>query len=225
MLDNLPPSETLVLQEETDVEAKNQNFQHAVSGTLNSAADLINIANRIGVSPQIVSDAQTGLAFAQDAATAFADFSSGNILGGISAVSNVFGLGGPDVNALNYQHILQSLGVINDQLSTITRNEAALFQGEQAIIQNQQQELNALGDLSKQLETSHEQEMTSIERTDQDVLYDRSLLAATATKSYGADCPYILSDQSNGGNKASPYVDTAHQIIPIRANVHHPLHG
>jgi hypothetical protein len=213
MLDNLPPEQQKALEEENDIELKNQAFQVSVSDTLKGADDLLNIAGNIGVSPQLVSDAKTGLEIAEEAANAFADFSSGNILGGISSISNVFGLGGPDVEAIRQQQVMQGLGILEQGQSIIMQKETSLIQGEKTIIQNQQHEMDALSTLSKQLQISHQAEMDELQRIDVDVLYNRKQITDAATKNY-FDCQAIVDGPNGGASYTSKYIDTAHQLYP-----------
>ncbi len=145
----LTPAQTAAL---TDSLKADQAREEAVADVKTAAQDfgnLATIAKNIGLPSNLV----TGLQGAQIAATGIAQFASGDVLGGLSSVTSLFGLGGPDPEEIRYQammgYLSQNFAAINAQLNTVINLQVQTLQ---AIAQLASDELQFRKDVLAQLD-------------------------------------------------------------------------
>ncbi len=101
--------------------------------------NLAAIASHLGLPAGLV----TGLQAAQIGATAIGQFATGNFLGGISSLTSLIGLGGPDAEAQRFEMLMQYLGqqftVVNQKLGHIIDLQVATLKAVAALADEQRQ--------------------------------------------------------------------------------------
>jgi len=206
---DMPEDQRKDLEEKVKVVAERQELTDKVADYLNGASEITNIAHNLGVDPNIINTANTAIAIGNQAMNAFTDFSSGNFLGGMSAISNVFGIGGPDVAAQRHAEIMNMLGKMYTKLDVIDQKVNKLLQGQQLILQTQQTILQNIDSLSRQVQANQAQVMTELHSLHDDVLVNRQIITDQATLKYG-NCFELVKNPTDG----SVIIDTSRGQYP-----------
>jgi hypothetical protein len=194
MFEGMPPEQRKDLEDKLEIVAKREKLTQTVTEYLNGASSLAKIAGALGVDPKIVGQAQVAIAFGNRAVEAFTQFSAGNVLGGIGAVSNMIGIGGPDIADQRHEEIMNTLRMMYTQLKVI---DAKLDQLHEDIVRVQQTQiliLQSIKTLSEQVQRNQEEIMSELQDIHNDVLYNRMLLSKEATSRY-SECRQIVWDQ------------------------------
>lgn len=202
---DMPEGQRKDLEEKIALIQKRENLNKQVVGYLNGAQEVVNIANSLGVNSAVVNKLQAGVSIGNSAFKAFEAFSSGNLLGGISAVASIFGIGGRDIAGERHQEVMQALGGLYDQFGVVNEKLDNLLKGQAQIQKNQVMIYNAIITLSKQVESYHLEEMMKLERIERGVFYNRALINAEIAEKYGS-CFQIRSSE--------PQFDIASGIYP-----------
>ena len=198
------------LELKISVVAKRQELVDRVSGYLNGAQELTNIAHNLGVDPEILQKANNAVAVGQNAVAAFTAFSSGNYLAAISSVSNIFGVGAPDVAGERHREIMSAFNAVFTRLDVMDRKLNKLLEGQQMIMRTQVTILENINALASQVQANQDQLVQLLHDLHNDLLYNRQLLVETATEHY-YDCHEVVFP---GGLRI---IDSAHAIFPSYA--------
>jgi hypothetical protein len=206
---SMPEAQRKDLEEKISVVAKRQALTDQVSQYINGAAELANIARHLGVDPSIVNTVNTAVQIGTQAMNAFTAFSSGNVISGISSISNLFGVGGPDIATERHQEIMNMLGKLYTKLDVIDEKIEELHRGQQLILQAQQTILENIDKLSQQVQQNQEQLLTEIYSLHNDVLVNRQIVVDQASLHY-AQCRDLVINSSDG----SVIIDTGKGHYP-----------
>jgi hypothetical protein len=200
---DMPSNDRKALEEKIAIVAKRQEITYKVATYLAGASDLTNIAKNLGVDPKIVNAANSAINIGNQALNAFTAISSGNYLSAISSVSNILGVGGPDVAAERHEEIMNMLGEMYTKLDVIDGKLASLRETQKLIIQTQQQILENIAQLSQQVQQNQYQLLTELHDIHADVLVNRQITVDQARVHYG-NC-YLLVHSLDG----SRIIDTS----------------
>ena len=193
----MPDDQRKDLEDKIAIVAKRQELTEQIGKYLGGASELANIAKNLGVDPNIVKTADTAIAIGNQAFNAFTAFSSGNVLSGISSLSNILGIGGPDVAAERHQQIMNMLGKMYTKLEIIDQKVDKLLQGQQLILQTQQTILENIGKLSEQIQQNQQQLLTQLHDLHNDVLVNRQIIVDQASLHYG-NCRDLVINAAEG---------------------------
>jgi hypothetical protein len=206
---DMPVDERKDLEDKIAVVAKRQELADNVAKYLTGASELANLAKNLGVDPSIVNFANTAINVGNQALNAFTAFSSGNVLAGLSSVSNIFGIGGPDVAAERHKQIMNVLESMYTKLGVIDKKLDALLDGQQIIVQTQQTILENLTQLSQQVQQNQEQLLAQLHDIHADILVNRQIIVNQASLHYG-NCRDLVKNAADG----SVIIDTANGKYP-----------
>ncbi len=170
--------------------AKQERIQQTVNQMLDAGNNLLNIAKNLGVSSKILGPASQIVQAGSIVNSAYKAFCSGNYLGAISAVTDLFGLGGPDPAVQRHEQIMQSFERVFGQLDAMDAKLNALLDGQQKILQTQMQIYQAVSDLSVEVSKNHLEVMDKLREIQGDILINRRLIISPVMSKY-ASCEYI----------------------------------
>lgn len=206
---NMPQEAKEELEARINVVARRQELVEQVSGYLNGAGHLATIAGNLGVDPAIVGKANQAIDIGNKAVAAFAAFSTGNVLAGISSISSVFGVGGPDVAGQRHQEIMDTLRGMYEKINVIDKKIDILLEGQKTIIANQAIILQSITTLADQVERNHDAVVNQLHEVHGDVLYNRQLIRTEAALHY-AQCRKIVFNDNDG----TRFINTEKRSIP-----------
>ncbi len=177
-LATMPKEERDKLEEQVRLAEKRQEIIDDMNGYINTGGQLYNIASNLGVSGPFMDNAKTAIEVGQIAVEAFVNFSTGNYLGAISAVSNVLGIGrkGPDPAAERHQEIMNKLGELLAGQKRMDKKLDVIIETQKTIIQNQKAIFEAIVELSKQVQSQYESLMQRLDEIQTDVLRNREVI-------------------------------------------------
>lgn len=204
---DMPPADRQDLEEKISVVAKRQELVDKVGTYLNGARDLTNIARNLGVDGEVLSKANQAVDIGQHALNAFTAFSSGNYLSALSAVSNVMGVGGPDVAGERHNEIMGAFDKVFSQLHVMDGKLNEIIDNQHKMMQTQALILENIVALATQVQQNHSESMQRLHELHTDVLYNRQLMVSEATKNY-SKCGEILKINGNR------IIDTSKRKLP-----------
>jgi hypothetical protein len=211
----LPPDQIAVLKKENDLEVKSQALQATAKEYLDGANNIVAIARNLGVSDSIVKPAQEVVQAGQDVMGAMTAFASGNYLAGIASITSVFGIGGPDVNEIRFEQILNRLGIIDKKLDILGEKVDAVLRGEQQILDLQKQTYKAIVAVSQQIADSHDQEMKELSTIEGRIATLNNTLLYIATNNFSSCTTLVTPNDIN-----QPIIDTKTKLYPSEARLH-----
>jgi hypothetical protein len=136
---NLTATQQTALVESLKADKAREDLVAGVQQAAKDFGNLAAIAGNIGLPPDLV----TGLQGAQIAATGIAQFAGGDILGGLSSLTSLVGLGAPDAAAQRYSAMMkyldQQFAVVNQKLDKIIDLQVKTLQAVAALADEQQQ--------------------------------------------------------------------------------------
>jgi hypothetical protein len=175
--------------------------EEAVAGIQQAARDFGNlaaIASNIGLPRDLV----TGLQGAQIVATGIAQFATGDILGSLSSVTSLVGLGAPDAAAERYaammKYLEQEFKQVNAKLDKI--------------IELQVQTLKAIAALAADEQKFHSEVLGQLDRIEKTVLQNQQLLQAILLNQW-TDCNAFINGRSLNGQYSIPTRDVLLGVI------------
>jgi hypothetical protein len=176
---------------------KQQKLNKTIRGYLEGAAEVVSIARKFGLDEKIAAKLNAGISIGTNAFKAFTAFQSGNFLGAISAVADIFGFGGPDVAAERHKEIMDALANIYQKLDIIEQKIDFLIKGQEQILKNQQQTFEALITISKQIDANQKEVREKLEAIHKDIIYDRQLLNNYVITKYTNCYRMIVNDPTS----------------------------
>lgn len=206
---NMPKNQRKDLEAKIKVVAERKELTDSVKNYLDGASEFVIIARNLGVDPKILNAANQAVSIGNQAATAFTDLTSGNLLGAVGAITNIFGIGGPDVAAQRHAETMNMLRTMYTKLDVIDQKADQLLNGQRVIVQTEQAILEHLDALSKQVQQNQEEVMAGLRSLHDDVLVNRQFLENQASLNYG-NCYVLVKDPENG----SVIIDTGKGQYP-----------
>jgi hypothetical protein len=184
MFPNLTPAQTNALVDSLQVEVKREDLLGQLKQTAHDFGNLAAIASNVGLPPGIV----TGLQRAETVAQSVAEFASGDILGGLSSVASLVGLGAPDANAERFAAMMKYL---SEQFTEVNRKLAQ-------VIDLQVKTLRALAALSEQQLQFRQEVLGQLDRIESAVLTNQQLLQAILVGQWSSCYAFINGSSLNG---------------------------
>jgi len=192
---------------------KQEKLEATVNDMIVGGSEVLNIAKNLKLlDPKILGTANTILQVATIGQTAFKSFSSGNYLAAISSVSDLFGLGGPDVAAQRQAQIMKSFDMVFARLDVMDKKLDVLIQGQEQILKNQQTIYKTLVDFSLQVSKNQVEVMDELRKIHGDILIDRKFIIDNILKQY-SNCSYF-APPIYSGTIDPPIVQTNKQVFP-----------
>lgn len=188
------------------------DLNNNVNDFLGGASDVIIIARGLGLDEKLASKMSTAVAVGSGVFNAAMSFSSGNYLGTLSAVSGLFGMGGPDIGTQRHKQIMEAFDRIDAKLDVLDKKLQFLLNGQQVIIENQRNTFNALVSISQRIDDNQDYLRQALEDVHRDILYDRSIMTNYVSRSYLSCCRMINDDC--GFLTSTPLIDTEVNLFP-----------
>lgn len=205
----MPDGQRKDLEERIALVKKREELTKSISSYLNGANELVSIARNLGVDPEIVGKAQLVVNAGTQVFNAFGAFASMNFLGGVSALTSIFGLGGRDIAAERHQEIMSALTTLYSKVDVIDRKIDLLLQGQEQILKNQQTIFNAVVHLSEQVASNHREVLERLREVQGDILYNRVLINTRVDEEY-ALCRNLVIHPITGERR----IDTSRRLYP-----------
>jgi len=193
------------LEKEIELVKKRKEFEENVASYLKGAGELYNIASNLGVEGPFMEDAAKAIQIGNSAFNAYTAFATGNVLGGISAASSIFGGSGRDAGAERHAQLVRLLQGLYGRLDVIERKVDALIEGQQRIVENQQRIYGALIDISEKLSENHQEVMNKLQDIHDDILYNRKIILNDVKTDYG-QCTDLIYYPGMGRREADSAV-------------------
>jgi hypothetical protein len=214
--ENISPEKKEILQKQLEAEIKRKELNNTIAGYLSGASELVGIADKLGLDKKIVNDLQTGVNIGNAAFNAFTSMQSGNVLGAISAVSSIFGMGGRDIARERHEEIMQQFENVFFELDEIKKGINDLKAGQQAIIANQQKTFDALITINKQIDENQKEILSEIDKLNDHITYNRQLILDWVKNGW-QKCSEMV--YQGAGRYRKQIIDTQNNIIPSIAEL------
>jgi len=167
LMNDIPSSEKEKLQIQLETLRAKQNLQKNLKGYLDKAKHITNILNNVGFDEEIVEEIENVVNIANVAMDAFEAYSSGNVLGCVSAASSLFGGGGKvEPAAQRHAETMNKLNIMDKKLDD-------LRSGQMEILQSIYSVLDTIGKLAGQIDQNHAIEMEKLHQVLGVSLYNR----------------------------------------------------
>ncbi len=191
-----------------------QAREQLVSELQSTASDLGNlaaIAGDLGLSPNITK----GLAIAQQGAAAFANFASGNMLGGVAGITALTGLGKPDAAAERHAALMSYLNQHFEQVNKKLDE----------IIELQKKTLFALTELAKNQEKFRQEALAKLNNIESAVLSNVRITQAVKLEKW-RKCDAFTNQLSNSNGISQDYrISGKAELIDILGDLHMPSYA
>ncbi|GAB5564254.1 MAG: hypothetical protein Wins2KO_13170 [Winogradskyella sp.] len=152
---------------------------------VNGANTLMNIANNLGdefgIDSEFLKKANDLVDVGSTAINAYLSFSSGNVMGAISQVSNLFG-SKKDPATERHKQIMHRLKIIDGKLTHVLDNQQTLIEKQQKIMQLQLDTIKAIGRIAQDIEIKHAKVMEKLDNMHEDLIINRKILQEEAYK-------------------------------------------
>ena len=195
---DLTPVQQAALIESLKADKAREDVVADIRQAASDFGNLAAIARNIGLPPGLV----TGLQGAQIAATGIAQFATGDILGGLSSLTSLVGLGAPDAAAQRYaammQYLEQKFAVVNQKLNKI--------------IDLQVQTLKAVAALADEQRQFRREVLGQLDRVENTVLRSEQILQAVLLSQW-TDCHALINGTSLNGQFSIPTRDVLVGVI------------
>jgi len=157
---NIPDEQKAVLEKQIDAAIRKENVIRTTQQYMNYANDVGKIINslsdELNIDPKLVNDINSAIEIGNAATQAFANFATGNWLGGVSTLAGAFFGGGkkdPAAERHNqimeqFKHVLANQHIMMEQLETIQRSI-------NQVVENQIAIMDFLNDTFHQLQGQH----------------------------------------------------------------------
>jgi hypothetical protein len=182
----LGDEERSTLEKKIEAVQAREQLTATVTDFVNGAGHLVTIARNLGVSPKILAPVEQAVTIGSHAASAIKAFASGNVLGGLAAVSAIFGFGGPDVAAERHKEVMGALKSLYEQQGVISEKLDFLIEGQQRLMQGQHLIANAVKYLSEDVARNHVEVLSALGRLEEEVFYLASLILQAVDEEYSA---------------------------------------
>ncbi len=148
-----------------------ESLNKEINELVSHGQDTVNILNNVlGPDNKLANDLGKVVEIGSIAATAYLQYSSGNVLGAVSTVSNLFSKGKPDAAAQRHAQIMAALGKIMDKLGEMDEKLNDLLEGQRHLMQGQQLILESLNNITNKL-SEMQYKITD------EILFNRKLIA------------------------------------------------
>lgn len=166
--DSLLPDQKAHVEDQLSALEAKKELENDINDFLDKTQHISNIMQNVGLfDEKTAQKANELINIGATAMNAFAAYSSGNVLGAVSSISNLFGGGSKsDPAAARHEQIMKKLGIIDKKIDDVLQNQRKLFEGQIQI-------LKSLQSISNQINELHGLEMEAISDLKTATLYNR----------------------------------------------------
>jgi hypothetical protein len=101
-----------------------------------------------------------------------------------STISNLFGLGGPDIGQQRHEEIMKSFDRVFDRFDLVDERLKALLSGQEQILKNQETTYKKLIELSQEVSQNHLEVMDKLREIQGDVILNRMVMMSGIRSDY-----------------------------------------
>lgn len=166
--DSLLPEERVDVENQLSALKAKKELENDINDFLDKTQHITHIMSNVGLfDEKTAKKANELINIGTTAMNACAAYSSGNVLGAVSSISNLFGGGSKsDPATARHEQIMKKLGLIDKKIDDLLKNQRKLFEGQMQI-------LKSLQSISDQINELHGLEMEAISDLKTTTLYNR----------------------------------------------------
>lgn len=162
-------SQKAVMKKQYDVALKKKELRENIHSFLYKTNQITTILNNVGFDDETVRKANELVSTGKSVMTAYAAYSSGDVLGAAVSISSLFGSkGSPDPAAQRHQQVMAKLTQIDKKLDTVLLNQ-------QKIMEVSIEILKQIDGLSEQVKENHSVVLEQLHQIKSETLYNRLL--------------------------------------------------
>ncbi len=183
MFPNMDDSRRKELMEKLEIVKIRMDIRQTAQDVFNGAQLLLNAAPKLGLDPNLVKTVQDVVKKGNQAFRVYDAITSGSGFFGVAgAVSELFGLGGPDMAQIRHEQIMSKLEQISQAQGQILENQKKLFETQLTLLKGQQAIFASVQKLAEFVEVAHRETMERLDLVHREILTNREMILAGLTR-------------------------------------------